>query len=496
VDLAIEAGVAALIAVLVLAGAGGSLPRADVRAMVDARLPGRAIPAGFLGLSTEYTSVERYAGSDPNAINPVLVRLIKNLTPGQAPVLRIGGDSTDRSWWPVSGATMPPGVTYTLTPRWLELTRALQRALGARMILGINLEAASAAVAQGEAKALRDGLGTGAIRALELGNEPELYGIFAWYRTADHAKVTGRPRSYDFSSFAGDFNAVAQGLPNLPLAGPAFGGFSWTPHLAEFLSSAPSVALVTLHRYPLQHCFIKPDSPRYATIDHLLAPRSSVGLANSFAPYAAVAHARGRPLRVDEFNTVSCGAVRSVSQSFASALWAPDALFALARAGVDGVNLHTFPGAGYELFTFNRTSGRWSARVYPEYYGLLLFARAAPAGSRLLPAAASGPAAVRIWATSARDGSTRVLLVNDDRSRQHVAAVRVVGAGGAASLIRMLAPSAEATTGVTLGGASFGEQTTNGSLDPHADGIGAHGGRYFVTLPAASAALLTIAPGR
>jgi hypothetical protein len=60
----------------------------------------------------------------------------------------------------------------------------------------------------------------------------------------------------------------------------------------------------------------------------------------------------------------------------------------------------------------------------------------------------------------------------------------------------MLAPSAEATTGVTLGGASFGEQTTNGSLDPHADGIGAHGGRYFVTLPAASAALLTIAPGR
>jgi hypothetical protein len=496
VDLAIEAAVIALIAVLVLAGAGGAVPRADVRVAVDARLAGRTIPAGFLGLSTEYTSVERYAGEDPNAINPVLVRLIENLTPGQAPVLRIGGDSTDRSWWPVTGVPMPPGVTYTLTPRWLEVTRALQRALGARLILGINLEAASASVAHGEATALLDGLGAGAVRALELGNEPELYGIFAWYRTADHAKVTGRPRSYDFSAFASDFSSIGQGLPNLPLAGPAFGGFSWTPHLSAFLSGAPRVGLVTLHRYPLQHCFIKPDSPRYATIDHLLALQSSIGLAHAFAPYVAAAHARGRPLRVDEFNTVSCGAVPAVSQSFASALWAPDALFALARTGVDGVNVHTFPGAGYELFTFNRTNGRWTAKVYPEYYGLLLFARAAPAGSRLVAAATSAPGAVRAWATSARDRSVRVLLINDDRRRNHVTAVTVSGAGGDATLIRMLAPSLQSSSGVTLGGASFGEHSSDGTLDPHGAGIGLHAGHYVVTLPAASAALLTIAPRR
>jgi len=40
---------------------------------------------------------------------------------GQAPVLRIGGDSTDTTWWPTPGLRPPPGVTYSLSPRWLAV---------------------------------------------------------------------------------------------------------------------------------------------------------------------------------------------------------------------------------------------------------------------------------------------------------------------------------------------------------------------------------------
>ncbi len=61
----------------------------------------RAIPAGFLGLSLEYSAVSAYAGRDPSAVDPVFEQLIRNLTPGQRPVLRIGGDTTDWSWYPV-----------------------------------------------------------------------------------------------------------------------------------------------------------------------------------------------------------------------------------------------------------------------------------------------------------------------------------------------------------------------------------------------------------
>src|SRR2546423_12588305 len=61
------------------------------------------IAPGFVGFSFEFGAVETYAGPDPRAINPVLVQLVRDVAPGQAPVLRIGGNSTDDSWWPTPG---------------------------------------------------------------------------------------------------------------------------------------------------------------------------------------------------------------------------------------------------------------------------------------------------------------------------------------------------------------------------------------------------------
>ena len=48
------------------------------------------IPPGFLGLSLEYFAIEPYAGMSPSVVDPVFLQLIRNLSPGQAPVLRIG----------------------------------------------------------------------------------------------------------------------------------------------------------------------------------------------------------------------------------------------------------------------------------------------------------------------------------------------------------------------------------------------------------------------
>ena len=41
-------------------------------------------------------------------------QLIRNLAPGQAPDLRIGGDTTDWTWWPVPGVAKPGGIRYSL----------------------------------------------------------------------------------------------------------------------------------------------------------------------------------------------------------------------------------------------------------------------------------------------------------------------------------------------------------------------------------------------
>ncbi len=463
---------------------------------VQADRPERAVPFGFLGLSLEYRAVEAYAGSDPRALDPVFVQLVRNLVPGQAPVLRIGGDSADRTWWPTPGIARPLGIKFEITSRWLAVTRALSGTLRARLILGLDLEANDPGLAAAEAGALLRGLGQRRVRAFELGNEPDLYASFPWFRTPAGRHVTGRPSDYDVSSLTADWKRFAAVLPRRPLAGPSLGAPGWTSHLGSFLAAEPHVGLVTLHRYPLQLCFTSRRSPRYPTVPHLLAPSSSIGLADSFASYAAVARARGIALRIDELNSVSCGADPAVSDTFASALWALNTLFEMARVGIHGVNIHTFPGAGYELFRFTRPNGRWRAVVTPEYYGLLLFARAAPAGSRLLGLTGAVSGAVRTWATRARDGTVRVVLVNSG-ARARRLSVGVVGARvGPAALDRLSAPGAHARAGISLSGQSFGPSTFTGALPGSSRPIALRAvhGRYFVTLPATSAAMLVLAP--
>jgi hypothetical protein len=463
---------------------------------VAGRPAGRPIPPGFLGLSFEYQGTGRYTGRDPSAVDPVLVQLIRNLVPGQAPVLRIGGDSTDASWWPIGGVRTPPWVRYTLTHSWLETTRALARELGARLILGINLTADSRAVAGAEARALVGGIGRRYIAALELGNEPEVYGRLPWYEVNGHA-FYARPRSYGavgLASYAQDVRALAPALPALPLAGPATGSRRQLAQVGRLLTAVPRMRVVTFHRYPSSRCHPSPDSPVPATIAGLLSPRASRGLMQGSSRYVALAHRRGAPFRVDELNTVACEGKRGVTDTFASALWAIDALFALARDGVDGVNIHTFPGAGYSLFLLTQTGGQWRAFVHPEYYGLLLFARAAPPRSRLLPVSLVNAGEVRAWATAGSGGTDRVALINDSTTFARRVVVRVSAAGSGATLERLEAPGVSATSGVTLAGQGFGNTTSTGVLGGRRRAARLRPARhlYTVELPPASAALLTI----
>ena len=479
-----------------------------------ARRAGRPIQPGFLGLSLESGAILPYAGSDPKALDPVFLQLVRNLNPGQSPVMRIGGDSTDWAWYQVPGLSKPNGVRFTLTSRWLAVTHALATKLNARLILGVDLEADSRAAADGEASAFERGIGKPWIEALELGNEPNLYGTLTWYVKPDGFHVTGRPAGYDFQSFLGEFTSFAKGLPG-PLAGPATGALSWMADTGQFLAAEPRVRLATVHAYPVQTCDVSQSSPIFPTVAHLLAPEATTGLADGVATAVALAHSRHLPVRVDEMNTDSCGAAPGVSNAFVSALWAVDALFEMARVGVDGVNIHTYPTATYQLFTFSHADRRWSASVTPEYYGLLLFAEAAPAGSRLVATATTNAQSITVWATRGREGRTCVVLINESLDRRTVA----LGPAGdrRATLERLRGPQLTSTTGITLGGQSFGTlkpsaapdggaslkstaapgggalRSTTGRLAGRSNVARLTAGRggYVFTLPAESAALVT-----
>ena len=181
---------------------------------------------------------------------------MRNLTPGQSAVLRFGGDTTDWTWAPTPGVPKPPGIRYTLTPAWMRSTAAAARALNARLILGINFESDSSAIAAAESAALLSGVGRRYVAGLELGNEPEVYGSLGWYETPAGVAVPGRPASYDFASYLRDYARVSRALPrHVPLVGPASGAPQWLAGLNRYLAANPRVGLVTFHRYPLHRCF-------------------------------------------------------------------------------------------------------------------------------------------------------------------------------------------------------------------------------------------------
>jgi hypothetical protein len=475
--------------------------RADplVSASVGGAPSGRPQPAGFVGLSLEFNWLHFYTGRNPKRVNPVFVALIRNLAPGrQSPVLRIGGESTDATWWPIRHEPAPQGISYSLTPRWLQTVRALSQAAGARMILGVNFAADRPDLAAAEARAYEAGVGRRHIAAFEIGNEPDNYGIFPWYRTQQGQGqwVWARPNTYSLGDFTSEFSRFRSALGPAPIAGPAFAELTWLNGLGRFLSAEPRLALATVHRYPLHGCLTDQSQPTYPSAANLLSDGASAGLAAAVAPSVTAAHQNRVPFRLDEMNSASvasCLGKRGVSGTFASALWVLDTLFNLASVGVDGVNVHTLPTAAYELFTFRYVRHHWEAFVHPEYYGMLMFAQAFPVGARLLPVAVSPGGPLKAWATLDSRRAVRVVLINKDPANTYQVRLQVAGHAGRGRLERLSAPSLDARGGVTLGGRTFGGETRTGVLRaPRTEAVSATHGTYSITVPPGSAALLTL----
>ena len=487
---------AAAVVVIGLAAAGSSAPGGPVMVTVDRAHPGRAVPRSFLGFSIEYQSVPAYMGS-PGAPNRAFAGLARALGAAQgAPVgLRIGGNSSDQSWWNPAGRPRPPGVLVDLGPAWARSLATGQRALGAPVALGMNLALDDPSNALALVRAVR--AAGAAPGVLEIGNEPDLYARGRTFRVGPLVVVRPRQRlRYGPAQYVREASryaeALRRGLGGTPvLAAGGFATDAWArAAVGGLLAAAPGViGQLVAHVYALTVC-------NAATGDgglraRLLTDDASRGIARALSPYVG----RGLPVRVAELNSAVCGGVAGVSDTFAAALWAPDALFALARAGALQADVHTWSGSFYAPFAFGRAvGGPVTATVRPLYYGLLLFARAAPAGSRLLPVRLDGAGdEVRAWATAGAGAAARVLLINRSAGEARELRVRVGrGGAGSASLQRLRAPGLAAGGRVTLAGQRFRTPTASGALPgrPAPGTVPIRAGEVRLTLPPASAALL------
>lgn len=455
--------------------------------------PARRVPASFLGFSTEYWTLP-YWEQRPDVVQHVIALVH---VPGDPPfVLRIGGDSADRSLWE-PGRQETPEWAFELDPRWLNQTRALIMQTGVRVILDLNLITATPHIAAAWAQAAATALPPGRLIGFEIGNEPDIYSRVHWLSTLKGVSDARAmiPVSMSAAAYARQYLGYARALssvdPGVPLLGPALAyPARHLSFIAVLLRAVhPRLGQVTGHSYPYSACAF-PGTRGYPTIARVLSEHASAGVAHALAPGIALAHRAGLPFRLTELNSVTCGGRLGVSNTFATALWAPDALFELIRAGVAGADVHvreTTVNAAFAITAHGLIA-------HPLLYGLILFAHTLGPDAALVPARVQVPRSVHLkaWAVRVRGNVVHILLIDKGPTPVRVS-LHLPGAG-LASVQRLTAPTVISTRSVTLGGqwlsASGGWQGrwSGETLRPQAGG-------YQITLARESAALI-VAPLR
>lgn len=429
---------------------------------------------------------------------PELRRILRLLqAPGDGPlVVRIGGDSADHALFDPRVPRVPKAI-FELTPAWFRQTSALLRQTGARVILDLNLASDLPLMAAQWARAAETELSPRTIIAYEVGNEPDLYNPTYWSRILEPLERPLGIRLFKHQLTPGEYiqlyrsyaQVLARFAAHVPLAAPVLAypaqHLSWIRRLLA--SPHPGLGLVTSHMYMYSAC-AAPSSPSYPTIPRLLSEHAAAGMANLLRPVIALVHRAGYPFRLTELNSVTCGGLSGVSDTFATALWAPDALFELLWAGVDGANVHVRPYAVNPAFAL--TARGIAAR--PLLYGLILFVRTLGTDPKLvgLQISTRSRARLKAWAVRVKGGQLHVLLIN--KSTHPASVDLMLPARGPASVQRLLAPSVTAPYGETLDGQYLGPADTwQGRPDTETIALEAHG--FELAVPATSAALVSVA---
>ncbi len=450
-----------------------------VTVSIDRLDPGPPVPERFLGLSFEAAALGQisqygYRGD--------MVGLLRSLGPG---VLRFGGITADENvGWSDASTPRPLWASSAIDPAELRALAVLARRSGWQVMLTVGMAHYEPAAAAREVAAAHAALGP-YLAAVEIGNEPNSYGSHGF------RELPWIAQGYE-EQVSGYREAIEALTPGVPIAGPDVSGSGAFAEWGEEEALSQTPAMLTGHHYPLGCVQTPPPS-----IEALLSTTTRGRAAHSLASYMAVARANGIPLRIDETNTVSCGGVAGISNTFASALWATGYITQAMADGVAGINLEGNPSncAGYTPLcapsAADLASGR--LRAEPEWYALLLSRELV--GTRPLPTtiSAEGSPDVVAAAFSAPDHSLRVVLVDDEAPGTTPLALRLnVGAGlGTASVQRLTASSQSATAGVLLAGHAV---AADGSWSARVakQSAAANAGTVALEMTPGSAALLTV----
>jgi hypothetical protein len=318
---------------------------AQNRAVIQASLAipseaaGPTMPADFLGLSYE---VQQFV--DPSffsAKNAGLIRAFKELSPHG--VLRLGGNTSEFSWWKPTPETPEPehpptrevegepkAQYYAVTAEAVRNLAEFLRETGWTCLYGINMGTNTPQRAAAEAAFAAQTLGSG-LQYFQLGNEVDLFD-----------RHLRDPKTWTVKTYLDQWLAMARAI-SARVPGARFGipdvasEIWWLTEIASLWGSVENPPQVTLtHHHYCNGPATNPD----VNIPNLLKPETMSKVQKTADLASAAAGKMGARLRMTEGNTCYRGGKPGVSDVFASALWSADYSLLLACNHYAGINLH------------------------------------------------------------------------------------------------------------------------------------------------------------
>jgi len=430
------------------------------------------VPSQFLGLAHEWAApqigigAQLLMGDQASGVNTIYRQLLANLTSyGSGPlVIRIGGDSTD---------------TFS-TAQSIEAFKELNAYNGALFYLGVNLKTATLSEAKAMASTYYQSMPPGSLLGLEIGNEPDLYGV-------PEAQFIA-----NFTSWAAGIRSVTSS--KLPILGPSCS--AWACNNGVWTDDVMSTAIAGNVATFSQHQYIEGQSP----VPDALLQSSAYPNASTAEALIAQTHQAGLPFRLGEWNS-DWAAYTTVSSQFQSALWAIKSLYLYASWGADGVNIfgNLDGNNGYNMIQFDVAQGSPNVytldQVFPLYYGALAFQMGTGHQAQVYPVnvTAGTSSAVSAFDTIDSTGTERMTLINFDETNHGEVTIDPQGTYRTAQVCYLSAPSYQSSTGVTLCGQTFDgstDGTIHGSpeyttLEPNS------GGGFSIPLQTTEAAIVT-----
>ncbi len=410
--------------------------------------PGPAVPQDFIGLSYEVMQLEDPAFLSPK--NAGLVQQFRNLSPHG--VLRLGGNTSEFSWWKATPDAQPPQRTgnvndagepppttmYAVTPEAIRELKGFLDSTGWTCIYGLNLGYGTVDTDVAEAEFVYGTLGS-RLQYFQIGNEVDMFGRHLRNKAAWNAG------SY-LQNWLEIARAVQKACPAASFGMPDVASdTTWLTQISEkweAVSDKPRVTTLSHHYY-----FGGPPANPQVSIENLLKPSAKV---NQQAEIARAASARTHThYRMTEGNTCYQGGKPGVSDVFAAALWGAEYSFRLMQLGYSGVNLHGGSGhavavsvggvlrgeqlmpdanaphprpfytpiANEATLAGSGTDGKLGEKYVLEPVGAGLKFAGAFAGATMVPVELQTTLNVSAYAVKRKDGRTIVAILNKEASQ-------------------------------------------------------------------------------